>query len=344
VRDLVRHSVRFDHAYSPSSSTRLSLPILTSSRFSPESGPSGGTLPERLLAFGYHTALVSFARPIDFTNEHRLELHLPFDLRYGFERVDLVPDPEKGAGLSGAGVPIRSDAQVVDRALAAARDLASSSRPFLLRVHLFDLHEWEQLFSAAGGEDDHARYARAVEQTLVQLGRLLDGLTLVLQSKPAIIVLLADHGEGLGERGYRHHTRFLYDFLVHIPMFVRAPGLARRNVGEPVSLFDIKPTLLALTGADPCTECVGEDFSPLLLAEVAATDRPILLRDNDQVAMIRNGWKLLLAPKGNLLELYRLDDERFEDESSEAFPEVAREMLGLLRASPLRDLPPLRDR
>lgn len=344
VENLFRHSVRFDHAYSPSSSTRLSLPILASSHFSPGRGPATATLSDRLLASGYHTALVSFARPILFVNEHRLELHLPFDLRFGFERIDLVPDPEMGSGILGAGGPVPHDPQVVDRALAAAREFATGTRPFFLRVHLFDLHEWEQLPSATGEEDDHARYARAVDRTLIQLGRLLDGLTAVLQSKPAIIVLLADHGEGLGEHGTRHHTRFLYDSLVHIPMLVWAPGLNPRNVGDPVSLFDITPTLLALTGADPCADCVGEDLSPLLLGEVKEDDRPVLLRDNDQVALIRNGWKLLLAPRSNRLELYRIGDEKPEDESSAAYPEVAREMLGLLRASPLRDLPPLRAR
>jgi hypothetical protein len=50
---------------------------------------------------------------------------------------------------------------------------------------------------------------------------------------------------------------------------------------------------------------------------------------------------LLFTPSANVVELYHLDDERLDAESSSSHHEVAREMLGLLRASPLRDLPPL---
>ena len=110
LADFVQHSVRFDHAYAPSSSTRLSLPILASSRFSPASGPPGGTLPTRLGGLGYRAVLVAFERPILFMTDHRLELHMPFDLRLGFERVDLVPDPETRSGLLGAGSPVPHDA------------------------------------------------------------------------------------------------------------------------------------------------------------------------------------------------------------------------------------------
>jgi hypothetical protein len=87
-------------------------------------------------------------------------------------------------------------------------------------------------------------------------------------------------------------------------------------------------------------DCVGEDLTPLFFSTVATPNRAILLRDNDQVALVRDGWKLLLAPRGNRLELYRLDDEGTD--FSVRNPEVVGEMLGLLRASPLRALPPLR--
>ncbi len=341
VTDLWQHSVHFDHAYAPSSSTRLSLPILVSSRLSPASTDAAPTLPQRLRAIGYRTGLAAFAHPITFTAERRLELHPPFDLRVGFERIDLVPDSEAESGLLGAGSKVSHDAQVVDLALAMAQELANGPAPFFLWVHLFDLHQWEEIVPPTEKGGDRMRYARAADASLTQVGRLLDGLQDLLRSQPPIVVMLADHGEGLGERGYRHHTRFVYDFLVRVPLLFQVPGLAPKTIGEPVSLFDVMPTLLALTGAGPCTDCVGDDLSPLLFSNVSPPDRAILLRDNDQVALVRRGWKLLLAPRGNRVELYSLDDERPEAESSAAHPDIAREMLGLLRASPLRDLPPL---
>jgi hypothetical protein len=335
----LQNSVRFDHAYTPSSSTRLSLPMLVSSRLAPASAPTAPTLARRLQAMGYRTGLASFDRPITFTGETRLELHPPFDLRAGFDRVELVPDPESESGILATGGSVPHDVQVVDLALAMARDFASGNRPFFLWVHLFDLHQWDQLVPASR-DGDKARYGQAAAASLLQVGRFLDGVTALLQSKPTVIVFLADHGESLGERGYRHHTRLLYDFLVRVPMLIRVPGLAPKTVGDPMSLFDVMPTLLALLGADACMDCVGEDLTPLFFSTVATPNRAILLRDNDQVALVRDGWKLLLAPRGNRLELYRLDDEGTD--FSVRNPEVVGEMLGLLRASPLRALPPLR--
>jgi hypothetical protein len=99
--DLWRNSVRFERAYAPSSSTRLSLPMLTTSRFSPATAASVDTLPQRLRVAGYRTALVSLAQPIEFVGEHRVEFHPPFDLRAGYDRVDLVPDQQTDAGLLG---------------------------------------------------------------------------------------------------------------------------------------------------------------------------------------------------------------------------------------------------
>ena len=108
-----------------------------------------------------------------------------------------------------------------------------------------------------------------------------------------------------------------------------------------MSLLDVAPTLLALVGAGSCDGCRGDDLVPLMVAEGTLRGRALLLRENDQVGLIRNEWKLLFIPSANIVELYHLDDERLDAESSHAHPEVAREMLGLLRASPLRDLPPL---
>jgi hypothetical protein len=339
--DLWRNSVRFERAYAPSSSTRLSLPMLATSRFSPATAASVDTLPQRLRVAGYRTALVSFARPIEFVGAHRVEFHPPFDLRAGFDRVDLVPDQQTDAGLLGVSREAPHDGQVVNRALSMTATLAHYAEPFFLRVHLFDLHEWEELIPAGPRDNAASRYDREAEAELAELGRLLEGLATVAGSRPIIVVLVADHGEALGERGYRHHTRFLYDFLVRVPFLIRAPGLASQTIREPVSLLDVAPTLLALVGAGSCDGCRGDDLVPLMMAEGTLGGRALLLRDSNQVALIRNGWKLLFTPSANVVELYHLDDERLDAESSSSHHEVAREMLGLLRASPLRDLPPL---
>jgi arylsulfatase A-like enzyme len=209
-------------------------------------------------------------------------------------------------------------------------------------VHFFDPHQWEWAVARRPGETPASRYGRAVEQTLGDAGRLLEGMDRALAARPTITLLSADPGEALGDRQFRHHTRFLYDFLVHVPLLIRGPGIPAGDVTVPVSLLDVMPTILDLAGVGPCADCSGDSLTRLIGTATVPPRRPVLLRDNGQVALILDGWKLLFAPRYGWLELYRLDDERPDAEMSSRHADVAREMLGLLRLSPLRHLPPLR--
>jgi arylsulfatase A-like enzyme len=363
--ELWRSSVRFDHAYAPSSSTWFSLPIMMTSRLAPSGGSAAPTLAARLQAAGFRTGLVSHAVPVEVIAEKRVEMladvdlaqgrielrrdlaplfdtRPPFDLKQGFDRVELVPEGANDRGLLGMGRPASRDAQIADRALALAAQLAASPEPIFLWVHFFDLHQWPHVVAGQPGESAAAHYGRAVAQTLAEVERLLTGLDAILASRPTVTLLSADHGEALGERGYRHHTRFLYDFLVRVPLLFRAPNVPPEAISEPVSLLDVVPTLLELAGINPCADCSGDSLVALLGAKDRPPRRAVLLRDSDQVALITDGWKLLFSPRANTAELYPLDDERPNAEASAARPEVARELMGLLRLSPLRKLPPLR--
>ena len=62
------------------------------------------------------------------------------------------------------------------------------------------------------------------------------------------MIVLSDHGEGLGEHGEDDHGILLYRWALHVPLFVKLPGSARAGatVRAPVELIDILPTLGAL--------------------------------------------------------------------------------------------------
>ncbi len=335
LEGLWRDSVRFSHAYAPASSTRLSLPIMATSRLEPSGKHFAPTLAARLRAKGYRTDFAAVASPVEFMAESRLEFHPPFNLQQGFDRVQLSRRQGKVADWPAL------DAETVDHALAMVRDLSSAPEPFFLWVHLFAPHQWERAVEPREGESAESRYRRTVTQTLDEASRLLAGVDAVSQARPVIVLFSADHGEALGERGLLHHTRFLYDFLVRIPLLIRARGVAPMVIDVPVSLLDVVPTLLELSGNGLCTDCSGDSLVPLWASKAPVASRALLLRDNDQVALIRDGWKLLFMPRANLVELYPLDEEQPQAEAAAAHPEVAREMLGLLRASPLRRFHPL---
>jgi len=134
---------------------------------------------------------------------------------------------------------------------------------------------------------------------------------------------------------------------------VRRPGeraashyarTVEHTLGDASRLLDVMPTILELAGLGRCGDCSGDSLTRLFGRGAAPPRRALLLRDNDQVGLILDGWKLLFAPRYGVLELYLLGDERPEAELSRQHPDVAGEMLGLLRISPLRHLPPLRVR
>jgi len=144
----------------------------------------------------------------------------------------------------------RDGVETVDAALAWVR---SSEERFFLWVHLFDPHApydapppWGAGSSHVGdaeGYDAEVRYADHA------LGRLRDGLR-DAGFGDAVIVVVSDHGEGLGAHGESTHGYLLHEETLHVPFVISAPGLVaeggRRQ--EPVSVGDVAPTLVTLAG------------------------------------------------------------------------------------------------
>ncbi|HUN25865.1 MAG TPA: choline-sulfatase [Steroidobacteraceae bacterium] len=86
-----------------------------------------------------------------------------------------------------------------------------------------------------------------------QIGALLTALAQARFDPNTVVVLLADHGDMLGERGLWYKMSF-FDPACRIPLIVHAPQrFAPRRVPEVASLVDLMPTFVALAneGAAP---------------------------------------------------------------------------------------------
>jgi choline-sulfatase len=97
-------------------------------------------------------------------------------------------------------------------------------------------------------------------------GRLLAALAALEVADDTVVILLADHGDMLGERGLWYKMNF-FEPSARIPLIVHAPArYAPGRVSTPVSLVDVLPTLLELAGgslADAVTPLAGESLLPL---------------------------------------------------------------------------------
>jgi len=132
--------------------------------------------------------------------------------------------------------------------------------------------------------------------------RILNALAEARLAEDTIVIVIADHGEMLGERGLWYKMSF-FEPACRIPMIVHAPKqFAAGRVKASVSLVDILPTLLDLAQADtPLAAAIaGQSLLPHLegadgpdgvvgeyLAEGAAAP----------IVMLRQGrWKFVHSP------------------------------------------------
>jgi choline-sulfatase len=91
-------------------------------------------------------------------------------------------------------------------------------------------------------------YYGAVSYVDDQIGSLLGALADSGFAEDTVVLLIADHGDMLGERGLWYKMSF-FEPACRIPLIVHAPKrFAPRRVAESASLVDILPTLLELAG------------------------------------------------------------------------------------------------
>jgi arylsulfatase A-like enzyme len=85
-----------------------------------------------------------------------------------------------------------------------------------------------------------------------QLGTLVGELERRELLENTWVVILSDHGEGLGEHGLFDHGQSLYSTEIRVPLLVLPPGKPRaeRRVSATVSLRDLPATIVDLVGLE----------------------------------------------------------------------------------------------
>jgi len=132
----------------------------------------------------------------------------------------------------------------------------------------------------------------AADQIVGRLIRFLKGHQLYDRST---IILLSDHGEGLGEHGEREHGLLLDEASLHVPLIVKQEGNANagRRVTDVVQLIDIAPTVLDLVKAPRAGSLRGRSLKPLL--EGSGSLPPATVSAESLYAKDRFGWSELTA-------------------------------------------------
>src|SRR5712692_3744522 len=141
-----------------------------------------------------------------------------------------------------------------------------SGGPFFLWVHLYDPHDPYDAPEPFKTQHAASPYDGEIAYADFAVGKLLKVLRSRTLYDPALIAVVADHGEAFGEHGERSHGFFLYDETLHVPLLIKLPGerLAGRRIEARVGLVDLAPTILREVGLDVPAAMQGTSLLSLM--------------------------------------------------------------------------------
>ena len=293
------------------------------------------TLAERFKAAGYDTAAFVSGFP----------LHRRFGLGRGFD----VYDDRFPRGDAGSVAPYTE--RRADETVAAAhawfsrRADEASARPFFVWTHFFDPHrpyDPPEPFRSRFREQPYDGEIAFVDE---QIGKLLDAA-----GDGALVLVTADHGEGLDEHGEPTHGLLIYDSTIRVPLLVAGPGVpAGRVVESPAALVDVAPTFVDLARLTPLSDVEGRSLRPALEAknDSASAASPIYVESMfgrlccgwAPLYGWRDGpWMYIDAPEPELYDL-RADPGQLQNVAATHADQVARFRRGTRAAARASNAP-----
>jgi len=141
---------------------------------------------------------------------------------------------------------------------------AHQTGPRFLWVHLYDPHD---------PYEPPAPYSRIYKDRLYDgeiayadsaLGNFISYLQKEGWYQRALVIVVGDHGEGLGEHNEETHGIFLYDSTTHVPLILKLPGKLNENltIEAQVRTTDILPTVLDVLRLPAAAPLDGSSLTP----------------------------------------------------------------------------------
>jgi len=189
-------------------------------------------------------------------------------------------------------------------------------------------------------------YYGAISYVDEQIGTLLGALADARFAADTIVLLLADHGDMLGERGLWYKMNF-FEPACRIPLIVQAPGrFAPRRVATSASLVDVLPTLCELAGGgatDYATPLDGRSLVPQLEGRPGSGPDEVIgeyLAEGAiaPLVMIKRGRHKFVHSPADPDQLYDLgaDPDELQNLAAEPQSDAVRGLLAEFRAETAR--------
>ena len=218
-------------------------------------------------------------------------------------------------------------------------DSIGTSRAFLF-LHLYEPHA---PYAPPARFAEYAPYDGEIAYADEIVGRLVRYLKSHQLYDRSTVIVVSDHGEGLGDHGEQGHGLFLYEEAIHVPLIVKQESNAGagRRVAGVVQHIDLAPTILDLVKAPVPGGLHGRSLKPLLdgtgrLAPAPAYSEALYARYqfgwSELTAVTHDRYRYIRAPREELYDLERDPAERAN--LAEERPEARRTLRAALdRAS-----------
>jgi len=261
---LAQQGIRFTQAFTPSPITNSShVSIMTGllpsshgvSDFGIPLAAKYPTLAALLAKGGYHGAAFLGAVILDSKN-------LAPGLDRGFEFYDNFPELATTQSRWGR---LERRAMEVERRAESWLSSHQTGEHFVW-LHFYDPHDPYEPPPPYSEVYKDRLYDGEIAYADSALNRFLTYLKNQGWYEGATIVVVGDHGEGLGEHHEDTHGIFLYDSTTRVPLIIKLPkeSQAGRTVDGQVRTIDIMPTILNLLGMAAPPNLDGDSLEPLL--------------------------------------------------------------------------------
>lgn len=172
-----------------------------------------------------------------------------------------------------------------------------------------------------------ASYYALVSCLDAQIGQILDAIESSQLSENTVVIYTSDHGEMAGSHGIWQKQCF-YESAVKVPLMLRLPSKETGRVKQNVSLIDVLPTLLEITGLEKPAELPGESLIEIARNQQHKTTRTVF-SEYHHMGMLNAGYMLkrgdykLCHYVGNQPQLFNIDIDPLENSDLALNPDYA---------------------
>jgi len=132
---------------------------------------------------------------------------------------------------------------------------------FFLFLHYFDPHADYRPPEPFASTFNNSPYAGEIAYADHCIGEVIEKLKELGVYDSSLIIITADHGEGLGEHSEGEHGFFIYQSTVRVPLIIKPPHCRKaRKISAQAALLDIVPTVLGFLDIPTPSYLHGKDL------------------------------------------------------------------------------------